>query len=58
MKTLTPTREQIKELLVEYPSRKAFFEMISSAEYIDAHRYREEGLEDSVLLAGTTLLQA
>ena len=43
-------------LLVEYPSRKAFMEMISTPEYLDAHKDREAGLENSVLLASTTVL--
>ena len=42
-------------LLVEYPSREAFMQMISSREYLDAHKYREAGLENSVLLVSTTL---
>ncbi len=32
--------------------------MSSSKDYIEAHRYREKGLVDSVLLAGTTTLKA
>ena len=37
--------------LVEYPSRKAFLSMVTSPEYIKLHAHREEGLEDTILLA-------
>ncbi len=37
--------------LVEYPSRKAFIEMVSSVEYQKIHIHREAGLERTVLLA-------
>lgn len=43
-------------LLVEYPSRKAFIQMVSSLEYLDAYKDREAGLENSVLLASATIL--
>lgn len=36
-------------LLVAYPSRSAFVQMINDPEYIEASRYREEGLVDSRL---------
>lgn len=36
-------------LLVEYPSRSAFAEMISDPEYLEASKYRQEGLIDSRL---------
>ncbi|MFP3999844.1 MAG: DUF1330 domain-containing protein [Desulfobacterales bacterium] len=36
-------------LLVEYPSRSAFVQMINDPEYIEASKYREEGLVDSRL---------
>ncbi len=42
-------------LLVEYPSRKAFLEMISMPEYDKAHHDREAALENSALLASKTL---
>jgi uncharacterized protein (DUF1330 family) len=42
-------------LLVEYPSRKAFIQMISTPEYLDAHKYREAALENSALLASSTV---
>lgn len=39
--------------LVEYPSRKAFIEMVSRKDYQAAHTHREAGLERTVLLATT-----
>jgi uncharacterized protein (DUF1330 family) len=39
--------------LVEYPSRKAFIEMVSRKDYQQAHTHREAGLERTVLLATT-----
>ena len=39
--------------LVEYPSRKAFIEMVTTPEYEQAHEHRESGLERTVLLACT-----
>ena len=38
-------------LLVEYPSRKVFVEMITSAEYQGIHHFRDEALERSELHA-------
>ena len=38
-------------LLVEYPSRKVFLEIVSSPEYQKAHIDREQGLERTVLYA-------
>ena len=38
-------------LLVEYPSRAAFIEMVSSPEYLEAHREREAGLERTIVVA-------
>ena len=38
-------------LLVEYPSRKVFLEMVGSPEYRAAHVYREQGLERTVVYA-------
>jgi uncharacterized protein (DUF1330 family) len=38
-------------LLVEYPSRKVFLEMVNSPEYQRAHVDREQGLERTVLYA-------
>jgi uncharacterized protein (DUF1330 family) len=39
--------------LVEYPSRKAFIDMVSAPEYESAHEHRESGLERTVLIACT-----
>lgn len=39
--------------LVQYPSRKAFLEMVSTPEYEQAHEHRESGLERTVLIACT-----
>ncbi|MFW6081020.1 MAG: DUF1330 domain-containing protein [Desulfosalsimonas sp.] len=36
-------------LLVEYPSRSAFMEMLRDPEYLEASKYRQEGLIDSRL---------
>jgi uncharacterized protein (DUF1330 family) len=39
--------------LVEYPSRKAFVDMVTTPEYETAHEHRESGLERTVLIACT-----
>jgi uncharacterized protein (DUF1330 family) len=38
-------------LLIHYPSRKAFLEMINNPGYLKAHEWREEGTERAVLYA-------
>jgi uncharacterized protein (DUF1330 family) len=38
-------------LLVQYPSRQAFIEMVSSPEYLEAHGDREAGLERTIVVA-------
>lgn len=38
-------------VLVEYPSRKTFIEMVSNPDYMKSHGHREAGLEKTVLLA-------
>lgn len=38
-------------LLVEYPSRKAFLQMVSGPEYLKAHEYRLQACERAVLYA-------
>jgi hypothetical protein len=45
-------------LLVEYPSRKAFIEMVTQPEYLEAHADREAALERTVVLACTPGLPA
>lgn len=42
-------------VLVQYPSRKAFFEMVASEEYQAIHPYRDRGLESQWLFASTRL---
>jgi len=42
-------------VLVEYASRKAFTEMVSSPEYLEAHADREAGLERTVVVACSPL---
>jgi uncharacterized protein (DUF1330 family) len=37
--------------LVQYPSRKAFIEMVTTPEYEHAHEHRESGLERTVVIA-------
>jgi uncharacterized protein (DUF1330 family) len=37
--------------LVEYPSRSAFIEMVSSPEYLQAHADREAALERTIVVA-------
>jgi uncharacterized protein (DUF1330 family) len=39
--------------LVQYPSRKAFIEMVTAPDYEKAHEHRESGLERTVLIACT-----
>ena len=38
-------------VLVRYPSRAAFLEMMTSPAYADANRHRENGVEDHVILS-------
>ena len=38
-------------VLVEYPSRAAFIEMVSSPEYLQAHADREAALERTIVVA-------
>ncbi len=45
------TNEWDAVALVEYPSRKAFIEMVSTPKYMEAHEHREGGLERTVLIA-------
>jgi uncharacterized protein (DUF1330 family) len=46
-----PAAEWDAVLLVEYPSRAAFIEMVSSPAYIEAHADREAGLERTIVVA-------
>ena len=45
-------------LLVSYPSRAAFIDMVTSPEYLEANRDRQNGAEKHVILASKTLLSA
>jgi uncharacterized protein (DUF1330 family) len=44
--------------LVQYPSRKAFIEMVTTPEYEQAHEHRESGLERTVLIACTPRVES
>jgi uncharacterized protein (DUF1330 family) len=46
-----PAEDWDAVLLVQYPSRKAFIEMVTAPEYDDAHTHREQGLERTVVVA-------
>ena len=48
-----PAEDWDQVLLVEYPSRKAFLEMVSMPEYTKAHESREAGLERTIVVACT-----
>lgn len=43
-------------VLVQYPSRAAFLDMVSQPDYLKAHEDRESGLERTVLVACTTMV--
>ncbi|MBM3670956.1 MAG: DUF1330 domain-containing protein [Actinobacteria bacterium] len=43
-------------LLVQYPSRDAFLDMVSQPSYQEAHQHRESGLERTVVVACTPRL--
>ena len=45
-------------VLVEYPSRKAFIEMVTKPKYEEAHEHREAGLERTQLIAMTEQYRA
>jgi len=38
-------------MLVKYPSRKAFLQMVNNSEYLKIHSFREEALVSAVLYA-------
>ena len=46
-----PAEDWDQVLLVQYPSRQAFIEMVSTPEYLEAHEHREQGLERTVVVA-------
>jgi len=43
-------------VLVEYPSRQSFIEMVSKPDYMKAHEDREAGLERTIVVACTPVL--
>jgi uncharacterized protein (DUF1330 family) len=45
-------------LLVYYPSRAAFIDMVTSPEYLAANEHRRNGCEKHVILASKTLLSS
>jgi uncharacterized protein (DUF1330 family) len=46
-----PSDDWDQVLLVQYPTRAAFLDMVSQPSYQDAHRHREAGLERTVVVA-------
>jgi len=46
-----PAEDWDAVLLVQYPSRQAFIEMVTTPAYDDAHEHREQGLERTVIVA-------
>lgn len=40
-------------VLVRYPSRKAFLDMVTSSDYADANVHRENGVDDHLILSCT-----
>jgi uncharacterized protein (DUF1330 family) len=42
--------------LVEYPSRQSFIEMVSNPDYMKAHEFREAGLERTIVIACTPVV--
>jgi uncharacterized protein (DUF1330 family) len=50
-----PSDEWDAVAIVQYPSPRAFIEMVTSAEYHQIHGHREAGLERTALIACRTL---
>ena len=48
-----PDQDWDAVLLVEYPSRAAFIEMVSQPAYLEAHAHRERALERTIVIACT-----
>jgi uncharacterized protein (DUF1330 family) len=48
-----PAQDWDTVVLVEYPSRAAFLEMVSNPEYLKSHEHRESGLERTIVVACT-----
>ncbi|MDJ0787441.1 MAG: DUF1330 domain-containing protein [Myxococcota bacterium] len=56
---IAPDGEQWHDaVLVEYPSRRSFFEMVSRPDYLAIAHHRKAGLCDSRLIATTKLASA
>jgi uncharacterized protein (DUF1330 family) len=51
-----PAEDWDQILLVQYPSPQAFIDMVTTPEYGEAHKHRESGLERTVVVACTPLL--
>jgi uncharacterized protein (DUF1330 family) len=51
-----PSEDWDTVVLVKYPSRKAFIEMVSNPEYEKAHEHREAGLERTIVVACSPVL--
>jgi uncharacterized protein (DUF1330 family) len=48
-----PAEDWDQVVLVEYPSRAAFIEMVTTPAYRDAHEHRESGLDRTIVVACT-----
>ena len=53
-----PAQDWDTVLLVQYPSRAAFLDMVAQPEYQEAHKHRESGLERTMVVACTPRLDA
>jgi uncharacterized protein (DUF1330 family) len=51
----TVTNDYDSVALVQYPSRKAFIEMVTTPEYEQAHEHRDGGLDRTVVIACTPM---
>jgi uncharacterized protein (DUF1330 family) len=51
-----PTQDWDTVVLVQYPSRQSFIEMVSNPEYMKAHSHREAGLERTIVVACTPMV--
>jgi uncharacterized protein (DUF1330 family) len=51
-----PSEDWDQVLLVQYPSRAAFLDMLAQPSYQEAHTHRESGLERTIVVACTPRL--
>lgn len=51
-----PAEDWDTVVLVEYPSRKSFIEMVSDPRYMMEHSHREAGLERTIVVACTPVV--